>query len=460
MPSAAWERNCNRRELLKAGSCGLGYLALASFADNAAADGYRSPLNPRAPHFEPKAKRIIFLRMRGGPSHMDTFDYKPKLKELAGKTGTQQYVDRLIKGPYLESPYGFAQYGESGLWVSDLYPYLARHADDLCLIHSMHTDSPSHDRGILMMHTGSFSLIRPAFASWIVYGLGTANQELPGFIVLNPIDNNGSARCRSSAFLPAAYQAATLNTARGIADVTSRMAGRQQREHLDLIQAINRDHKAAAQVDSEIDGVIESFELAFRMQTVVPNIMDLATEPESIRKRYGIDEKETNDFGSQCLIARRLAEAGVRFIELTSPPRWDHHEELASGLKVCAKATDKPIAALIQDLKQRGLLSDTLVVWGGEFGRTAFRETKGGRNHNHLGFTMWLAGGGVKGGFRYGATDETGAVAVENKVHVHDLHATMLHLLGLDHKKLTYRYSGRDFRLTDVRGNVVKEIIV
>ena len=457
-------QHLSRREVLRGAACGFGYLAFAGLASQAAASESQNPLAPKAPHFKPRAKRVIFLFMQGGPSHVDTLDYKPQLEVDDGKpAGTQGGNARSRK--YMKSPFKFQQHGESGLWLSELLPNLASHADDLCVLNSMYTDLPNHPQASIQMHTGNIQFVRPSMGAWVLYGLGSENQELPGFITINPLSRIGGAQNYGSAFLPAAYQGTRLGgegeslANASVPHIANRQLSiEQQRHQLDLLQAINRDRLETDKVNGELEGVIESYELAFRMQGAVPKLMDVRDETQSTLEAYGVGEKATDSFGRQCLLARRFAEAGVRFIEL-SHPGWDQHNGLRARLTANCTAIDKPIAALIQDLKQRDLLEDTLLVWGGEFGRTPGAQNPDGRDHNATGFSMWMAGGGVKGGQRYGATDEHGIKAEENKVHIHDLHATILHLLGLDHEKLTYRYSGRDFRLTDVYGRVVQEIM-
>ncbi len=451
----------SRRQWLQTAGSGLGYLALASMATematrDAAAAGYQNPLALRPTHHPARAKRVIFMFMQGGPSHVDTFDYKPQLQALAGKTSGN---DR--GGKLLPSPWKFASHGESGLPISELFPHLAQQADRLCLLNGMHTDNPAHPQATIMMHTGSINFVRPSVGSWVVYGLGTENRDLPGFVAINPLNNLGGVQNYGSAFLPAAYQGTRIQAGRSpIANIgNARQTPAEQRRQLDLLQSFNQDALQQAQVNPELEGVIESYELAFRMQSSVPELMDIASESPQIREKYGLDNRETSDFGSQCLMARRLSEAGVRFIEITHRG-WDQHNNLQTRLPANCRAVDQPIAALIDDLADRGLLDDTLLVWTGEFGRTPQEQNNGnGRRHNNRGFTTWLAGGGVRGGLRHGATDPTGYEAVEGKVHIHDLHATLLHLLGIDHERLTYRYSGRDFRLTDVYGRVIDEII-
>ncbi len=439
----------SRRELLESLSCGFGYLALAGLTARAAtpASSFRGPLAPRLPHFPARARRVIFLFMQGGPSQHETFDYNAELDAAARSGGI------------LASPYKYTPQGSSGLPISELFPHLARHADDLCLLNAMHTDSPAHPQATIQMHTGSFNFVRPSVGAWVVYGLGAENQDFPGFITINPA-GLGGAQNFGSAFLPASYQGTPYQTRTGSLPNISNpdLSDDAQRKQLDLIQSMNQEFLARAATDAELEGVIQSYEMAFRMQSSVPGVLDIKGESESVRKMYGIDRQPTRDFGMQCLLARRLAEAGVRFIEI-SHGNWDHHNNLRTRITQTCREIDQPIAGLITDLKQRGLLEDTLLVWGGEFGRTTTGQNGDGRNHNNRGFTMWLAGGGVKGGLRHGVCDAVTGSAISGKVHLHDLHATVLHLLGLDHTKLTYRYGGRDFRLTDVHGSVVREVL-
>jgi len=455
--------------MLQNAACGFGYLALAGLCAEQAAAAGGNPLAPRVGHFAPRAKRVIFLFMQGGPSHVDTFDYKPQLAKDDGKPAPSQgqgsgSSNQTWKG----SPFKFSQHGDAGLWVSELFPHLAQRADDLCLLNGMVTDQPIHSAASVLMHTGSSQFVRPSVGAWTLYGLGTENQELPGFITLNPATRIGGAQNYGSAFLPASFQGTRIggegeSIARAkVAHIsTTRVSTDEQRRRLDLIQAMNRRRLEADVANNELEGIIESYELAFRMQGAMPQLMDLAGETQTTLEQYGIGSgRPTDEFGRSCLLARRFVEAGVRFVEI-SHSDWDQHSDLVKLHTGHARAVDKPIAALLADLDERGLLDDTLVVWGGEFGRTpaAALRAGDGRDHNATGFTMWMAGGGVKGGISYGATDEHGLAAVENKTHIHDLHATILHLLGLDHEKLTYRYSGRDFRLTDVHGRVLNEIM-
>ena len=447
----------SRRDALKGLSAGFGYMAFAGLASQAAVI---SPLAPRRPHFVPKAKRVIFCCMRGGPSHVDTFDHKPALVRDKGKE-----LPKFRNRELMPSPWEFKRHGQSGLQVSELFPNLAQHADDLCLLNGMYSSVPAHPQSFLQLHTGSFQFVRPSMGSWVLYGLGSENQNLPGFISLCPPDNVGGAQNYGSAFLPAFYQGTKIgNFNQNIKAASLRnlgnqnMSGKLQRRQLDFVQSLNRDLLDRKKQSSQIEGVIESYELAFRMQSAVPELMDANDENESTLEQYGINNRATENFGRQCLMARRFAEAGVRFIEITHG-NWDQHRNLNAALTRNCAATDKPLAALLKDLKERGLLEDTLVVWGGEFGRTPHIRQDDGRDHNSTGFSFWMAGGGVKGGMVHGATDEHGVAAVENRMHFHDLHATILHLLGLNHEKLTYKYAGRDFRLTDVHGEIAHDII-
>ena len=462
----------SRRALLKTTASGFGYLAFASLAHRAAARdaaGGNSQLTAQPTHFPARAKRVIFLCMNGGPSHMDLFDYKPALNQDTAK-GKQANL--------LPSPFRFAQYGESGAWVSEVCPKLAQKVDDICFIRSMHTDIPNHSQAFIQMHTGSFQFARPSIGAWSLYGLGTENTNLPGFISINPPADNGGARNYGSAFLPAIFQGTKIGTNQipgfyaaflGIDQEPGpplknmenrRLSLAEQRHQLDLIRDFNTNKLQRDVSNPEIEGAIESFELAFRMQNEVPDLLDLSSESESMFKLYGVGAGLATDrFGRQCLLARRLAEAGCRFIEVTSPVGWDHHFMIKDKLAESCRATDQPVAALLTDLKQRGMLDDTLVVWAGEFGRTPYAQSGTGRDHNNKGYTIWMAGGGIKPGLCYGATDEHGYQAVENPVHIHDWHATVLNLLGLDHTQLTFNYAGRDFRLTDVYGRVVNEIL-
>ncbi len=467
-----------RRQALRATASGFGYLAFAAMAHNATTSAIESKSGKGSveQHFPARAKRVIFLCMNGGPSHVDLFDYKPVLNARSGQT-TEIGKDR-GGAKLLGSPFHFSQHGQAGRWISDLFPNLAKHSDDLCMIHSLNTDLPNHSQAFLQMHTGSFQFVRPSLGAWTLYGMGTENENLPGFITLNPPSDNGGARNYGCGFLPTicqgtklgsqqipAFYAALLGKAFDSSPPfknieNSEWTREQQRAQLDLIRQIN-EHKLEREVyQPEIEGAIESFELAFRMQDEVPKLLDLSSETEATQQLYGIGPGlPTEGFGRQCLLARRMAEAGVRFIEVTAPTSWDHHFMIQDELPKSCLATDKPIAALLSDLKQRGMLEETLVMWAGEFGRTPYGQSVTGRDHNNKGYTIWMAGGGVKAGIAYGATDEFGYEAVDKPVHLHDWHATILHLLGFDHERLTYNYGGRDFRLTDVYGQVVQDVI-
>lgn len=455
----------SRRELLRVSSTGFGGLALAGLLG---AEGQANPLAVRAPHFPAKAKRVIFLFMHGGPSQIDTFDYKPLLKRDHGKP--LPFAKRRVVSAetfnLLQSPWQFKQYGQSGAWVSDLFPHVAKHVDDLCFIKSMWGSNSRHGGALLELHTGSDTFVRPSMGSWITYGLGSENQSMPGYVTICPTQSHGGANNYSSAFLPAPYAGTPVGSVgvpareARIPFIENRETPRNiQRMEIDYTQAMNRQQLERTGPDAALEGRIESFELAFRMQTSAPELQDLSGETEATRKMYGLDSPVTEDFGRQCLMARRLSERGVRFVQVSHTYKWDQHANLKRDHEGNAREVDQPIAALLADLKGRGLLKDTLVLWAGEFGRTPTAQGSDGRDHNPEAFTVWLAGGGVKAGLSYGSTDDYGYYSVEKKVHFHDLHATMLHLLGMDHLRLTYRYAGRDFRLTDVHGNVVTDII-
>ena len=465
-----------RRSALQQSACGFGGLALARLcADSVHA---ANPLASKKPHVLPRAKRIIFLFMQGGPSHVDTYDYKPLLYKNDGKkmpfddartianTGKRGTSERVMKPMWK-----YKRYGESGRHTSELFRETAAHSDDLTFIHSMHTEGVAHGPATLFLHCGSTNFIRPSLGSWLTYGLGTENDNLPGFISLGPIPSSGGARNYGSAFLPAANQGTAIGKAGKLdANATIRNLGNadlsipEQRRQLEFLQRLNAEQLGNVKGNTELEALISSYELAWRMQNNAPSVLDLSQETQDTMAMYGIGQKETDNFGRQCLMARRLCENGVRFVQLTSgagggASNWDQHSKLPQH-EGQAKAVDKPIAGLLQDLKQRGLLEDTIVWFSGEFGRAPYAQNNGtGRDHNAEGFTTWLAGDCLKSGFAYGATDEFGHKAVKDKVHMHDLHATLLHLLGLDHEKLTYRYAGRDFRLTDVHGSVVKDIL-
>jgi len=463
-------RSITRRAMLQQAAAGFGSLALAGLASEPLrANSAPNPLAPRDPHFTPTAKRVIFLFMHGGPSQVDTFDYKPLLERDHGKPlpFAKPRVFSSATGNLLKSPWKFQQHGESGAWVSELFPHVARHVDKLCIINSMHGSNSRHGGALLELHTGSDTFVRPSMGSWITYGLGTENQDLPGFITICPTLTHGGVNAYSSAFLPAVYQGTPLGNASIPSDRAKipfienaeGTARSLQRLELDLLHDMNVERQTETGPDTSLEARINSFELAFRMQSAAPGLQDLSAESEATQKMYGLDQPQTANFGRQCLMARRFIERGVRFVQCTHSYKWDQHGGLRADHTKNAFEVDQPISALLTDLASRGLLEDTLVLWGGEFGRTPVAQGDDGRDHNPQGYTMWLAGGGVRQGLVYGKTDDYGYYSVENKVHLHDLHATMLHLLGFDHTRLTYRMAGRDFRLTDIHGEVVHDII-
>ena len=436
----------SRRQILQRTSAGFGWLAFSALAAEEKGT-FVSPLAPKEPHWPAKAKRVIFMFMNGGPSHLESFDWKPELAKAGGR--------------YLAPQFKFNQHGKSGLWISEAFPNLAQHADDICLLNSVTTKNPGHQQAVVTLHTGSENFVRPSVGAWVAYGLGTEAKDLPAFVTIDPIGDLGGAMNYGSAFLPATYQGTRLSSGGGgVANLSNQhLTAKDQRTQLDFTQKLNRRLIEKGQAGNpELEGIIQSYELAFQMQTSVPEVFDTEGEPESILDLYGINESETERFGQQCLMARRLAEKGVRFIQLTSNG-WDHHNKIGEAFSARAASIDKPIAGLIADLKQRDMLKDTLIVWGGEFGRGPHEDNGGGRGHHARGYSMWMAGGGVKGGMAHGSTDELGDNAVEKPMPTHDLHATILALLGLSHVRLTYRYAGRDFRLTDVEGTVHREII-
>lgn len=466
MVSSGMHCRVSRRDALKQMGAGFGSLALtALLADEGLASG---PLSVREPHFPARAKRVIMLFMFGGPSHIDTFDPKPVLNRDHGKP-LPFAKPRIVSfprraGDLIGSPFKFKRHGESGAEVSELFPHVAGVADQLAIVRSMHCTNPRHGGAVLEWHTGSDTFIRPSMGSWLTYGLGSENQDVPGYITICQALAEGGANNFGSAFLPAAHQGTPL----GYGNVKASEAQfpfigdgagtPTQRLELDMLARISKMHLDRTGPDSDLESRIATFELAFRMQAEAPEIQDISGESRATRALYGLDNPVTEDFGRQCLMARRFSESGVRFVQCNSNG-WDHHFDLKNQMtKMCAQV-DKPIAGLIRDLGGRGLLDETLVIWGGEFGRTPTAENADGRDHNPHGFTMWLAGGGVKAGTTYGRTDEYGYYGIESKVHFHDLHATILHLLGLDHTRLTYRHAGRDFRLTDVHGDVVRGLL-
>ena len=448
--------------LANAGLLGASGLAQAAMAGDTEAEVAANPMAPRPAHFPARAKRVIFLFMNGGPSHVDTFDPKPALERYAGQSPPAKVVTGRPKaGKLMPSPFKARPRGQSGIEVTELYPHVSECIDDLCVIRSLYTDNPNHEPSLLMMNSGNMQPIRPSLGSWLTFGLGTENQNLPGFVVLCPGKPVVGPQLWSNSFLPGIYQGThihnqSIDPDRIIRDVSNRYLARgEQREQLDLMQSLNREHLSARGRDDALEARIASLEMAFRMQFEARAAFDLGNESPVTRALYG-----TGEFANACLIARRLVERGVRVVQVYygDGQPWDDHADITKHRDHAAKS-DRPIAALIKDLKGRGLLEDTLIIWGGEFGRTPYSEGAKGRDHHSLGFSMWLAGGGVKGGYVHGSTDELGIQAVDNRMHVHDFHATILHLMGLDHERLTYRYSGRDFRLTDVAGTVAREIM-
>ncbi|MCA9121052.1 MAG: DUF1501 domain-containing protein [Planctomycetaceae bacterium] len=458
------DQGISRRQLLRTSAVGFGNLALAAMLGQEVLAA--NPLAPRTTHFPARAKRVIFLFMKGGPSHLDSFDFKPQLQKDDGKElpFDKPRVQFAPTGNLLASPWRFRKRGQSGIEVSDLFPNVAECIDDLCILNSVHGTNAAHGGALLKLHTGSDTFVRPSMGAWVTYGLGTENDNLPGFITICPTLAHGGVKNWGSAFLPAYCQGVPLGVASKpsseaqVKYIQSPSWTRElQRMQLDMLASVNREHLEATGPNSALEARINSFELAFRMQSEVPRIQDIGDETAATKRLYGLDEPTTEDFGRQCLLARRFAERGVRFIQVTHSDtnvQWDQHSKLREGHAKNALEVDRPIAGLLKDLKQRGLLEDTLVMWGGEFGRTPVAQGKDGRDHNPEGFSMWMAGAGVKAGFKYGATDDYGYYAVENKMHIHDLHATLLHLMGMDHLRLTHRYAGRDFRLTDVAGHV------
>ncbi|MCY2984531.1 MAG: DUF1501 domain-containing protein [Planctomycetota bacterium] len=471
----------HRRSFLHSTACGFGSLATASLLSQWSnrSDGATSQFaGANGLHFPAKAKRVIFLFMQGGVSQVDSFDYKPLLAsrdgEMVGFDDAREFANKGTVGSQqrvMKSPWGFNQYGQSGRWVSDLFPNMAEHVDRMAMVHSMHTDGVAHGPATLFLHSGSQNFIRPSMGSWIQYGIGSENENLPGFVSISPSIGNGGARNYGSAFLPARFQGTPIGKAGNDALTIDHLqsiglsSGDSNRSRLDQIQALNQIQlEQRASGDSELEAAVQSYEMAWRMQNAAPELLDFSTETEDTIKLYGLDQKETQAYGRKCLLARRLCESGVRFVQVnygdnSANPAWDQHSNLPKHAEH-ARAVDQPIAGLLTDLAQRGLLEDTLVWWGGEFGRAPYAEKNGtGRDHNPGGFTMWLSGGGVQPGVAYGRTDEFGHLAIENKVHMHDMHATILHLLGIDHEKLTFKHAGRDFRLTDVHGRVVRGIL-
>lgn len=466
-----------RRDFLQRCGMGMGGLALSGILGQAlglqAAETNLNPLTPKAPHFPAKAKRVIHLFMNGGPSHVDTFDPKPSLAKYHGKELPMHLSTERKTGAAFQSPFAFQKYGKSGIEVSEIFAKTAESIDDICVIRSMHANVPNHEPSLMLMNCGEARLVRPSLGSWLTYGLGSENQNMPGFVTMCP----GGYPIQESqnwqaGFLPGVYQGTYIDTKNTDLDKlienirNSSVSNKEQRAQLDLLQQLNKEHQQKRQNDAQLEARVQSFELAYRMQMDAADAFDITRESAATREMYGDGVQ-----GRQLLISRRLIERGVRFVQVWhgQGQPWDSHDEIEKNHRRLAGECDQAIGALLKDLKQRGMLEDTLVIWGGEFGRTPTVEistpgsnnagVKNGRDHNHHGFSMWMAGGGVKGGYVHGATDEFGFKAQENPVHVHDLHATILRLLGFDHEKLTYRYAGRDFRLTDVHGHVVQEIL-
>lgn len=455
--------------MLQNSAAGFGSLALSAFATQQAAaeTGNGSGGQSLLPHTPARAKRVIFLFMWGGPSQIDFFDPKPRLNQEDGKplAGKSVGSPKEQLGKLIGSPFKFAQHGDGGVWISELFPHLARHADKLCVMRSMHTDGSAHGEALLNLHTGQASLVRPSVGAWISYGLGSENENLPAFVTISPPRGHGGVQNYGSAFLPAMHQGTAIGSAETpIAQAVvsnlknDRIPSAIQKRQLDLIQSLNRRQLDQSTTDKNIEGLIANYELAFRMQSAMPAVLNLADESKETLQLYGIDSEPTNNFGRQCLLARKFAESGSRYIQVSTDYTWDHHQKVKEGSISESAKVDKPIAGLLDDLSRRGMLEDTLVLWGAEFGRTPMVENGDGRNHHPTAFTVWMAGGGVKGGLTYGSTDDFGYAPAENPVHMHDLHATILHSLGLDHERLTYRHAGREFRLTDVYGNVVHDI--
>ena len=466
-----------RREMLQWCANGIGAIALQSLQSHNTARAVTpeqdSPWAPKPSHFQAKAKNVIFLYMDGGPSHVDTFDYKPALEKYNGKN-PHEVIGNLAPtqfdavGSVLKSPWEFKQHGESGHWISSLFPYISEVADDLAFVKSMTSKFSEHTSANYFLHTGNGLQGRPSMGAWMGYGLGSENQNLPGFVVINGgLIPPGGLDCFGSGFLPSAYQGSIfLPKDQPLPNIQRREKTEQiQNNKLDLIRKFDTELNQSLGGDPEIEAAISNYETAYQMQRSVPELMDLSQESEETKELYGLNAEfnNTKTFGRQCLLARRLVERGVRFIELTCPggngDRWDQHGGLVDGHNKNCKSVDQPIAGLIKDLKRTGLLESTLVVWAGEFGRTPFAQGSNGRDHNPFGFTIWMAGGGIKGGVSVGSTDEWGYRAVENRFEIHDLHATMLHLLGIDHTQSTFRFSGRDMRLTDVHGKLIKEVL-
>lgn len=448
----------SRRNLLRTTSGGFGYMALAGLLGQRANKAVAADANEgsflKAPPLPAKVKRVIFLFMEGAMSQMDTMEYKPAIEKYHGKTGPGG-------GIITKSNFAFKRHGQAGTYFSELLPNIAKHADKMCWLRGLHTDTPAHPQAIVQLHTGSenATLNRPSMGAWMLYGLGTENQDLPGYITINPPANFGGAVNYGSAFLPAHYQGTRITDEGFLPNVSASLSSQQQRKQLDFIQKLNQSYANKSYAADPVEGIIASYELGFRMQDRVPDLLDISKEPEAVKEAYGVKDGPDGSFARQCLMARRLSEAGVRFVEICQGG-WDHHNNLHRGLIQRTSQVDKATAALLSDLDARGLLDETLVIFGSEFGRLSTSQGVDGRDHNITGYPMFLVGAGVKKGFTYGETDELGIQAMKGRMHTNDLHATLLALMGLDHEKLTYRYAGRDFRLTDVGGNVIKDIFI
>ncbi len=474
-----FQQSTTRRRMLQASACGFGQLALAAMLggklqsggnhllasenlSNKIGHNLDSVTGPRC--FPQRAQRVIFLFMWGGPSHVDLFDPKPTLARHEGQdldATSVGFDSSRSLGKLIASPFKFSQHGESGVWISEVFPHLARHADQLCVIRSLHTEGSAHGEALLRLHTGQSNLVRPSVGAWVSYGLGRETDEVPAFITISPPRGHGGVQNYGSAFLPARHQGTAIGSAElPIASAkvpyiaNTRWSPQVQRDQLDLLQQLNQTHLEQLGADAGVEGLIANYELAYRMQSQIPQVMDLDQETPATLAMYGINQQPTDNFGRQCLLARKFAEAGARYIQVSTDYTWDHHTKVVEGTRNEAAKVDLPIAGLLADLRQRGMLEDTLVVWGAEFGRTPMVENGDGRNHHPQGFTMWTAGGGTQGGLTYGATDDFGYRPVEKPMHMHDLHATLLYALGFDHQRLVFTHSGREFRLTDVHGKI------
>jgi hypothetical protein len=472
----------SRRDFLERAGLGCGSLALTSLLASegiviGAPNETSNPLAARSSHFDPQAKAVIWLFQTGSPSQVDTFDYKPELQKRSGQKldGADPKTGFFTtSGNCLGSPFKWAQHGDSGAWVSEIFPNISKHVDDIAFMYSCYSQSNNHTPAMLELNSGFIRQGFPSMGSWLTYGLGSENSNLPAYIVMHGTKPRGGDPIWSSGFLPSVFQATALDPRRpkpiDNLEPHAELTTDQQRNLLDALKATNAQHAEKRPFDRDLNARLESFELAFRMQTSAPEAFDIAAEPAHLQEAYGLNRAESKDYGRQCLIARRLIERGVRFVQIfaacpntpggaVSDVPWDAHSDINGNHRACSATVDQPTGALLDDLKQRGMLEDTLVIYGGEFGRTSDSQGTGGRDHNPHAYTTWMAGGGVKGGVQYGASDEFGYKAVENRVNAHDIHATVLHLLGLEHTKLTYRFNGRDFRLTDVEGEIIRDIL-